>query len=374
MKILMTADTVGGVWTYALQLARALRRHNVDVVLATMGRPMSREQREEARQATNVTVCESSYKLEWMDNPWLDVYHAGEWLLGLEERFAPDIIHLNGYVHADLPFRAPVLVVGHSCVLSWHGAVRGHEAPPHFDHYREEVRRGLRVADAVVTPTRAMLNDLERYYGPIRKSMVIPNAREAALYSPLPKENMVLAVGRVWDEAKNIEMLERVGPHLEWPVYVAGEERHPEGGAAELKHVQPLGHLSSAELACWYRRAAIYAHPARYEPFGLSALEAALAGCALVLGDISSLGEVWEDAAIFVPPNDPDALERAIHTLIGNPTLRAEKAARARQQASCYTPERMVSGYMQIYGYLRQKQTLHTHAHDAPGYEARYAS
>ncbi len=31
--------------------------------------------------------------------------------------------------------------------------------------------------------------------------------------------------------------------------------------------------------------------PARYEPFGLSVLEAALSGCALVLGDIPSLRE-----------------------------------------------------------------------------------
>ena len=63
-----------------------------------------------------------------------------------------------------------------------------------------------------------------------------------------------------------------------------------------------LGRLSAGELADWYARAAIYALPARYEPFGLSALEAALSGCALVLGDIPSLREIWGDAALFVPP------------------------------------------------------------------------
>ena len=44
MKILMTADTVGGVWTYALELAGALAPHGVEVALATMGRRLSSAQ------------------------------------------------------------------------------------------------------------------------------------------------------------------------------------------------------------------------------------------------------------------------------------------------------------------------------------------
>ena len=35
--VLMTADTVGGVWTYAVELVRALAPHRVTVALATMG-------------------------------------------------------------------------------------------------------------------------------------------------------------------------------------------------------------------------------------------------------------------------------------------------------------------------------------------------
>ena len=37
-RILMTADTIGGVWSYALELAQGLVRHGVEVALATMGR------------------------------------------------------------------------------------------------------------------------------------------------------------------------------------------------------------------------------------------------------------------------------------------------------------------------------------------------
>src|SRR5688500_5982965 len=115
-RVLMTADTVGGVWTYALELIRALEPHGYQVLLATMGRAVSAEQSSELRELTNVELAESTYKLEWMDDPWRDVEAAGKWLLSLERDFQPDLIHLNGYAHGSLPWNAPVLNVGHSCV------------------------------------------------------------------------------------------------------------------------------------------------------------------------------------------------------------------------------------------------------------------
>ena len=125
----MTADTVGGVWTYALQLAHALGRHEVEVALATMGAPLAPEQWEEVRHVHDrqdgppLQVFESSFKLEWMDEPWQDIQRAGKWLLQLEEQVRPDVVHLNGYVHGALPWRAPTVMAGHSCVLSWWLAV-----------------------------------------------------------------------------------------------------------------------------------------------------------------------------------------------------------------------------------------------------------
>ncbi|HYH44469.1 MAG TPA: glycosyltransferase family 4 protein, partial [Thermoanaerobaculia bacterium] len=99
-KVLMTADTVGGVWTYALELARGLADQGIEVAIATMGAPVDGLQREMAGRIPRLKVFESNFKLEWMDDPWRDVERAGDWLLGLEERFAPDLIHLNGYAHA----------------------------------------------------------------------------------------------------------------------------------------------------------------------------------------------------------------------------------------------------------------------------------
>src|SRR5256885_13784914 len=98
-RILMSADTVGGVWTYALELARALASHDVMVTLATMGAPLTAAQSREAAELSNLEIEQSNFKLEWMQNPWEDVWKAGDWLLEIEERVQPDLIHLNGFAH-----------------------------------------------------------------------------------------------------------------------------------------------------------------------------------------------------------------------------------------------------------------------------------
>jgi hypothetical protein len=52
-RILMSADTVGGVWTYALELARGLLPYGVEVALATMGTPLTPEQWKAAKSIPN---------------------------------------------------------------------------------------------------------------------------------------------------------------------------------------------------------------------------------------------------------------------------------------------------------------------------------
>ena len=352
MRLLMTADAVGGVWSYALELAEALEPHGVEVALAVMGPAPSAAQRSAASELANVTLHEGPYRLEWMDDPWADVARAGEWLLALERELRPDVVHLNGYTHGALPWRAPAVIVAHSCVLSWWRAVKGEPAPAQWARYRREVARGVAGASLLVAPTRAMLDEVEAHYGAPAHGRVIPNGRDRRRFMPGRKEPFVLSAGRVWDQAKNVAALGAVAGRLPWPVYVAGDDTSPDGarvGGAVVDRLRLLGRLSVDAMADWLGRATIFALPARYEPFGLSALEAALAGCALVLGDIPSLREVWGDAATFVPPEDADALAAAITSLATEPARPAAMAERARRRALRYSPERMAADYLAAY-------------------------
>jgi glycogen(starch) synthase len=341
--VLMTADAVGGVWTYSLDLAHALKLCGTHVVLAVMGPKPSSAQ---IADAGSIEIRHGDYKLEWMDQAWSDVDLAGDWLLSLEREVSADVIHLNGYVHGSIDWRAPKVVVAHSCVLSWWEAVHRTLAPPEWDEYRARVSAGIHAADLVIAPSQAMLAAIEKNYGALRSAKVIPNGRDARAYRPATKEPFILTAGRFWDQAKNLSTLDGAAAALEWPVYAAGEGGIPAG-------IHPLGRLSSPDLREWYSRASIFTLPARYEPFGLSILEAALSGCALVLGDIPSLRENWEDAALFAPPDDTNALASQLRSLIHSAETRRRYQIAACDRAQQFTVEKMAEAYLDCYAALR---------------------
>jgi glycogen(starch) synthase len=338
----MTADAVGGVWDYALELCRGLGQGGTEVVLAVMGPPPDEAQRAAVARLPGVELVAQPFKLEWMDDPWRDVAAAGWWLLDLERRRGCDLVHLNGFAHGVLPFASPKLVVGHSCVLSWWRAVKGEAPPAQWEPYRRAVAAGLNGADRVVAPTGWMLAALGANYGPPGRAEVIANGRDAGAYVMARKEPFVLGAGRVWDEGKNLGLLAEVAPRLPWPVRIAGAAGRPPDDLY-------LGKLPPGELAALMARAGIFVSPARYEPFGLTVLEAALSGCALVLSDIPTFHELWEHAAVFVPRDDGAALVAALRGLIARPPITFRLAARARRRALDLSAAKMVQTYRRLY-------------------------
>ncbi len=348
-RVLMTADTVGGVWTFALELAEALGAHGIDVGLATLG-AMSGDQRRAVEAIPNVRVFPGSYKLEWMQDPWDDILKSGEWLLELEDRFAPDVIHLNSFGHGALPWKNPVTLTAHSCVVSWWGAVRGSALPQEWNRYRELVEGSLRAVSTVIAPSHAMLRTLLANYAVEgARCRVVPNGRRPDRFHASRKEPFVFAAGRLWDEAKNLGVLVEIAPTLPWPIVIAGEREGPDGAEFEGGACKTPGRLGPEALADWYARAAIYAFPARYEPFGLSVLEAALSGCALALGDIDSLRENWDGAALFASPTDSGELASLLRGLMADPARREALAWRSQARAAQFSAAQMAVSYAAIY-------------------------
>lgn len=346
MKILLTADCMGGVWTYALDLIRAAPEHSF--MVATLGARPNPAQRAQIEALPNATLRVSDFKLEWMDNPWDDVAASGDWLLELEREFRPAIVHLNGFAHGAANFKAPKIVVAHSCVASWWRAVKGEDAPASWNRYRELVAAGLRGADIIISPTRALLDEMNEIYGEFAPSRVIYNGSPDVATSRREVEPFVLSAGRLWDEAKNVALLEQIAPAVEAPICVAGE-----GG--DLHNVEALGFLPFAQMSEQMERAAIWAHPARYEPFGLAVLEAANRNCALVLSDIPTLRELWQDAAIFVKSDDDEGWTNALNRLLCAPAERDNWASKAKSRASRYSLERFGAGYAEVYEALKSR-------------------
>jgi len=355
LRVLITADAVGGVWTHVRTLVEAFGPA-VEATVAVLG-----PQPPPTLPATwRRRVHHHAGRLEWMPQPWADVADSGRWLLQLAARVRPDVIHVNGYAHAALPFDAPVLVGAHSCVCSWWRAVHGSPAPAMWDTYRQHVHAGLQAAAQVVTPTAAMLHMLQAEHGmPARRSVIHNGA--SGRRGTGARECRIVSVGRFWDEAKNLSVLDRIAPDLSWPVTVIGPLDLPDHAPRSAPAgVDAVGALPPARVAAWLRRASVYAHPARYEPFGLSVLEAAQAGCALVLADLPSLREVWGPAALYVPADDDEGWRVTLQALTACPERVASLAAAARHAARRYTAATMAHAYLRVYRQLagRTRPTL----------------
>lgn len=86
-----------------------------------------------------------------------------------------------------------------------------------------------------------------------------------------------------------------------------------------------------------------------FEPFGLAVLEAAQAGCPLVLSDIPTFRELWDGAATFVAPGDVGGFADAVAGLLADPARHAALGQAARQHATRYTPAATAARMAEIY-------------------------
>lgn len=368
MRILLSTDTLGGVWDHTVTLACELSAAGHDVLVAALG-----EVRDErlAHLPAGVQVTSRPYKLEWMAGAGDDVRAAADWLRGLGEVWNADVVHLNQMAYAAFGFSVPVVAAVHSDVLSWWTHVLGGDAPmDEWGQYAAWVREGLLAADAVVTPTQYQATLLVRHYD-VRGARVIYNGVElAAGDDPRPRtEFSALSVGRLWDRGKGVDTLDAAAGLLgaEFPaIHVLGETMSPHGDRYEPRHLRAHGRVERAEVDEWMRRASVYVAPSRYEPFGLAPLEAALHGCALVLSDIGTFRELWHGCAEFVPANDPAALAGALRGLRDDPARVARLAEGARKRAlRRYTSGRMAEEYTALYRQLAQRHAVRDRAQAA---------
>jgi glycosyltransferase involved in cell wall biosynthesis len=372
--LLMTADAVGGVWSYASSLAQELARRGWTITLVTLGPAPRQDQFLPLLAFPQIELEITDLALEWQDPEGDDRERVLEFLAAMEERVRPDIVHLNGYREACAGWRAPVVVVAHSCVGSWWRACRGC-APSEagWESYLADVAAGLKAADRWVAPTAAFRDSIEQLYAPTKSGTVISNGLAGVGDGPAPqgtKEPFILAAGRLWDEAKNIAALTAIAPELDWPVRIAGARRKECSQASSEDGVDWLGKLPNAELMAVMKQAGIFVSPAVYEPFGLTALEAAASGCALVLADIPTFRELWDGAALFVDPRVTGQIRDALNRLARDASLRCGLQSAARERATRYSLSVKADAYEQLYREMQLRPARRPMQLGAPFLEA----
>ena len=197
--------------------------------------------------------------------------------------------------------------------------------------------------ERVITSSEASGRQITSDFGvaPERLAM-LGNGLDTELFRPDPSvpraERRLLCVGRASDPNKGIRTLVDALARLPDDVTLTlvdsptSEARKwaLERGCAD--RLELAGRVSTEELVRLYRSATLVVVPSRYEGFGLPAAEAMACGTPVVTTDAGALPEVVSvgGGGVLVPPDDPDAMAKAIRDLLDHPELRADLGRRAR--------------------------------------------
>ncbi len=346
-RILMTTDAVGGVWTYAMDLAAGAAETGTATTLVVLGPAPDAGQVAEARAVPGLTLLLPGLALDWMAASAAEVARAGAELGALVRQVSPDLVHLNHpTLAASLDRGTPVVGVCHSCLASWWAAAGDGEMPEDFRWRVALLGEGYAACSLLIAPSRAFAAATQAAHG-LRPDVVHNGRRPPALAAraaPSRRTPQVALAGRLWDRAKNLATFDAAARLLDVPFQAAGPVAGPNGERVSAEVARLVGPLPAGLMGGFLGAAPVYASPAIYEPFGLAVLEAAQAGCALVLSDIPSHRELWEGAALFAAPHSPEACAAAIAALLAEPERLDAQGAAAAARAGRYSCEAMVEG------------------------------
>ncbi len=314
-----------------MDLAASLRPQGYEFLFVGLGPQPSVHQEKEASELGRLHWLQAP--LDWMVKSEDDLSLVGPAIANLAHAEAVDLLHLNlPSQAAAIETKLPVIVMSHSCVVTWFAGVRREAVPLDWQWHHKINRCGLMRADVALAPSRSHARMLENAYGAMDRLHVVYNASRSQETSQI-KDRIVCAAARWWDDGKNGQTLDEAAALTAWPIMIAGPNTGPDGQTLPIRHAQHLGALSNAQVMALMGRSSIFASPSLYEPFGLAALEAARAHNALVLADIrptANCGVKLPFSQTLEPPRpgQPGSIASARITICGHNWLTRLRSVR----------------------------------------------
>ncbi len=210
----------------------------------------------------------------------------------------------------------------------------------------------------VIVNSKFMKNDLQRLFGlPYEKINVIPNGINTTTYTGIERdydfrrqyasdnEKIILFMGRLVYE-KGVQHLISAMPKIldnyyDVKLVIAGKGGMQDELKAQVdamglsQKVYFTGYLNAKQVAKMYKCADISVFPSTYEPFGIVALEAMLAGVPTVVSDVGGLNEIIEHGVDGMKSyaGNPNSLADSILTLLFDHQLCDNISKKAKAKA-----------------------------------------
>ncbi|MFI5152027.1 MAG: glycosyltransferase family 4 protein [Chitinophagales bacterium] len=191
---------------------------------------------------------------------------------------------------------------------------------------RRSIREILSKASMVLPNSEMEFQHLQTCYGLKLTHRIIPNGVNAKLFrqSPGAQKNpaLILCAARI-EGIKNQKNLIRALNNAPYKVLLIGapgsnqKAYYRQCRALASDNIQFMNHMSQEDLLHYYQQAKVHILPSWFETCGLSSLEAAAAGCNLVVSDRGYSKEYLQNSAFYCDPSSPrsirEAIERAMH-------------------------------------------------------------
>jgi len=337
--------TRAGIGEYTLRLTQALAKaysHGADWFTLLQDRRNPVPLVDAPNVNTARCLVPSHHRLEQFLLPWVvnrlqvDVFHSPDFIPPLHTK-GPSVITIH-----DLAF----LIYPH--FLTREGA-----------RYYGQIDRAVRRADQIIAVSESTKHDLVKMLGtPEDKISVIYEAADP-LFHPEDRADALRYVQKLYklpdefilfvstiEPRKNVTGLLRAYRRLRddyklTPALVlAGapgwlyEDVYAQVEKLGLKpYCFFLGRVGSQDLLHLYNAARCLVHPAFYEGFGLTPLEAMACGTPVIASNVSSLPEVVGDAALLVDPQQDEEITVALWRVLTDSDLRAQLRVKGLQRA-----------------------------------------
>ena len=359
-KLLMTTDVKSEVWDYSLTLSRALLKHiNAEILMISLGGNPTDTQREELKDLNiefQFTDFSPDLFADIEANP--DILKMKSLFESTIKEFNPHIVHLNhGYPNFD--FNKPCVFACHGDLLNkkmWHSDTNRHGSlHQNLLNYKQIINKNLNKSDIIIAQSRFIAECIIKTYNFRKGIKIIYNGIDYKPYSGMPETPTLLASGDLSDRSKNINLLLNIAYKLpdNIKIKIIGESL-PDKKLP--RNVEFLGNLSGSELQEVYKNSSIYLALSSYEPNGLSSIQAAYSGCAILANDIPVFKELWGDCACIFEKDNVNSLMRCINNLVENRNLLELTSKNCQAKAlSSFNSKRMAYEYINLYKNILKK-------------------
>ena len=282
-----------------------------------------------------------------------------------------DLLHSTDFIPPLFSSIPSVITVHDLAFLRWpHFLTESHAA------YYSQIDRAVRHAQHIIVPSESTKYDVVGRLGASPKKISVIYEAAAPIYTPLSKDKCRAAMQAKYgipekyiffvstiEPRKNIGGLLDAFHHLlkhygveDTGLVLAGkpgwlyEEVYRKVEQLNLgQSTFFVGRVPDEDLHQLFVGASCHVHPAFYEGFGLSPLEAMACGTPTIVSNTSSMPEVVGDAGLIVDPSDWEEIAVAIHRLLTDDELHQELCQKGLQRASVFSWSRAAAETLDVY-------------------------